>query len=131
RFAGDQLPETSTGAILALADRLDTITGIFGIGQQPTGTKDPIELPRASLVVLRLLVEKQLDLDLRALLTQAASQHPKLTAGEELVDQVLNYMLERFRAWYEEARIPGEVFQAVSAKGVTRPLDIDQRVRAV
>src|SRR5690606_15893250 len=79
RFAGDQLPETTTGAILALADRLDTITGIFGVGQQPTGSKDPFALRRASLGVLRLLVEKQLDLDLRALLTQAASQHSKLT----------------------------------------------------
>ncbi len=131
RFAGDQLPETRTGTILALADRLDTITGIFGIGQQPTGSKGPFALRRASLGVLRLLVEKELDLDLRALLIQAASQHPKLTAGEGLVDTVLSYMLERFRAWYEEAQIPGEVFQAVSAKGVTRPLDIDQRVRAV
>ncbi|MDQ2076812.1 glycine--tRNA ligase subunit beta [Marinimicrobium sp. ABcell2] len=131
RFAGDQLPDTMTGTILALADRLDTITGIFGIGQHPTGSKDPFALRRASLGVLRLLVEKELDLDLRALLTQAAGQHTALTVGDGLVDQVLAYMLERFRAWYEEDRIPGEVFQAVSAKGVSRPLDIDQRVRAV
>lgn len=131
RFSGDVLPETMTGTILALADRLDTIAGIFGIGQPPTGSKDPFALRRASLGVLRLLVEKQLDLDLRTLLTQAAGQHTGLTVGEELVDQVLSYMLERFRAWYEEDGIPVEVFQAVSVKGVTRPLDVDQRVRAV
>ncbi|MCE3253040.1 MAG: glycine--tRNA ligase subunit beta [Cellvibrio sp.] len=136
RFAGDQLPATTTGAIIALADRLDTITGIFGIGQQPTGSKDPFALRRASIAVLRLLiegklVEKNLALDLRDLLTFAKSQHKNLTVGDALVEQVLAYMLERFRAFFEDANIPAEVFQSVTAKQLSQPLDINQRVLAV
>ncbi|RYY02823.1 MAG: glycine--tRNA ligase subunit beta [Gammaproteobacteria bacterium] len=131
RFAGDKLPETTTGAIIALADRLDTISGIFGIGQQPTGSKDPFALRRASIAVLRILVEKNLALDLRELLTFAKNQHNKLTVGDELVEQILGYMLDRFRAFYEDANIPAEVFQAVNAKQLSQPLDINQRVLAV
>ncbi|HSC67236.1 MAG TPA: glycine--tRNA ligase subunit beta, partial [Cellvibrio sp.] len=131
RFAGDQLPATTTGAIIALADRLDTISGIFGIGQQPTGSKDPFALRRASIAVLRILVEKNLALDLRDLLTFAKSQHKNLTVGDELVEQVLAYMLERFRAFFEDANIPAEVFQSVTAKQLSQPLDINQRVLAV
>lgn len=131
RFAGDQLPTTTTGAIIALADRLDTISGIFGIGQQPTGSKDPFALRRASIAVLRLLVEKNLALDLRELLTFAKNQHKNLTVGDELVEQVLAYMLERFRAFFEDANIPAEVFQSVTAKQLSQPLDINQRVLAV
>jgi glycyl-tRNA synthetase beta chain len=131
RFAGDQLPATTTGAIIALADRLDTITGIFGIGQQPTGSKDPFALRRASIAVLRILVEKNLALDLRDLLTFAKNQHKSLTVGDELVEQVLAYMLERFRAFFEDANIPAEVFQSVTAKQLSQPLDINQRVLAV
>lgn len=131
RFAGDKLPETTTGAIIALADRLDTISGIFGIGQQPTGSKDPFALRRASIAVLRILVEKNLTLDLRDLLTFAKNQHKHLTVGDELVDQVLGYMLDRFRAFFEDANIPAEVFQAVNAKQLSQPLDINQRVLAV
>ncbi len=131
RFAGDQLPATTTGAIIALADRLDTISGIFGIGQQPSGSKDPFALRRASIAVLRILVEKNLTLDLRELLTFAKNQHKNLTVGDELVEQVLSYMLDRFRAFYEDANIPAEVFQSVTAKQLSQPLDINQRVLAV
>lgn len=131
RFAGDQLPSTTTGVIIALADRLDNISGIFGIGQQPSGSKDPFALRRASIAVLRLLVEKNLTLDLRELLTFAKSQHKNLTVGDELVEQVLSYMLDRFRAMFEDANIPVEVFQSVAAKQLSQPLDINQRVLAV
>lgn len=131
RFAGDQLPATTTGAIIALADRLDTISGIFGIGQQPSGSKDPFALRRASIAVLRILVEKNLALDLRELLTFAKAQHKNLTVGDELVEQVLSYMLDRFRAMFEELQIPAEVFQSVNAKQLSQPLDINQRVLAV
>ncbi|PUA27764.1 MAG: glycine--tRNA ligase subunit beta [Cellvibrio sp. 79] len=131
RFAGDQLPATTTGTIIALADRLDTISGIFGIGQQPTGSKDPFALRRASIAVLRLLVEKNLTIDLRELLTFAKAQHKNLTVGDELVEQVLGYMLDRFRAMFEDANIPAEVFQSVTAKQLSQPLDINQRVLAV
>ncbi len=131
RFAGDQLPATTTGTLIALADRLDTLVGIFGIGQLPTGSKDPFALRRASLGVLRLLVEKQLDLDLAELLDLAISQHQPLPQAKGLKEQVLTYMLERFRAWYEDDNIPAEVFMAVSAKQLSNPLDINRRVLAV
>ncbi len=131
KFAGDQLPASDIGAIVALADRLDTLAGIFGLGQVPTGSKDPFALRRASLAVLRILVEKQLDLDLRALLKKAVSLYPSLPKGEASVDLALHYMLERFRSWYEERSVPAEVYQAVAAKGISCPLDIDKRVHAV
>lgn len=131
KFSGDALPQTTTGSIVALADRLDTLAGIFGLGQVPTGSKDPFALRRASLAVLRILVEKQLNLDLRQLLAAAVAQYPQLPKGEEGAELALNYMLERFRAWYEERNIPAEIYQAVSVKGLTCPLDIDKRVHAV
>lgn len=131
RFAGDELPGNLSACALALADRLDTLVGIFGIGQPPSGSKDPFALRRASLAVLRILVEKQLALDLKTLLEQARANHGDLPAGESVVQQVLDYMIERFRAWYEEAAIPVQIFQAVSAKNVTVPLDFDERVKAV
>ncbi|MCW8195557.1 glycine--tRNA ligase subunit beta [Proteobacteria bacterium 005FR1] len=131
RFAGDQLPENPSACAVALADRLDTLVGIFGINQPPSGSKDPFALRRASLSVLRILVEKRLPLDLRTLLEEAKANHRDLPAGDSVVQQVLDYMIERFRAWYEEANIPVQIFQAVSAKEVTVPLDFDERVKAV
>jgi glycyl-tRNA synthetase beta chain len=131
RFAGDKLPESATACALGLADRLDTLVGIFGIGQTPTGSKDPFALRRASLAVLRIIVEKELDLDLRECLELAAAQFPEGVIAEGTTEQVLDYMIERFRAWYEEENIPVEVFRAVSARQLSRPLDIQQRVMAV
>lgn len=131
KFAGDQLPDTVTGCIIALADRLDTITGIFGIGQKPTGSKDPFALRRASVGALRLMVEKSYDLDLQELIAFAANNFNNLSAKDTVVVDVLSYMLERFKAWYEEAAIAPEIFQAVSAKGLSTPLDINKRVYAV
>ncbi|MEH6617720.1 MAG: glycine--tRNA ligase subunit beta, partial [Porticoccus sp.] len=120
RFAGDSIPTTPTGATLALADRLDTLVGIFAIGQPPTGSKDPFALRRASLGVLRIIVERGIDLDLQEVLSDATAQHTgldlKSDAIENTVKQVLTYMIERFRAWYEDENIPTEVFQAVAAR---------------
>ncbi len=132
KFAGDKLPETVTGTIVALADRIDTLSGIFGIGQKPTGSKDPFALRRASLGALRLLVEKDLDLDLREILEIAANNHgSNIKDVTETVNNTFAYMVERFRAWYEEEKIPAEVFLAVQAKNISRPLDINKRVHAV
>ena len=131
RFAGDRLPENLTAVAVGLADRLDTLVGIFGIGQPPTGSRDPFALRRASLAVLRILVEKSLDLDLRDCLKLAAAGHAEGTLAAGTPEQVLEYMLERFRAWYEEESIPVEVFRAVSANSPSRPLDIQRRVHAV
>jgi glycyl-tRNA synthetase beta chain len=131
KFAGDRLPETGVACALGLADRLDTLVGIFGIGQPPTGSKDPFALRRASLAVLRIIVEKDLDLDLQECLELTASQFKGGIIADGTTGQVLDYMLERFRAWYEEENIPVEVFKAVSARNISRPLDIQRRVHAV
>jgi glycyl-tRNA synthetase beta chain len=131
KFAGDRLPESATASTLGLADRLDTLVGIFGIGQPPTGSKDPFALRRASLAVLRIMVENRLDLDLRECLDLAVTQYPAGVIAEGTAGQVLDYMIERFRAWYEEENIPAEVFKAVSARNLSRPLDIQRRVQAV
>lgn len=131
KFAGDRLPETAIACALGLADRMDTLVGIFGIGQPPTGSKDPFALRRTSLAVLRIVVEKNLALDLRECLELAVAQFPAGTLVAGTAKQVLDYMIERFRSWYEEEGIPVEVFKAVSGKSLSHPLDIHQRVRAV
>ena len=131
RFAGDELPSTRTGIALAIADRLDTLTGLFGINQPPTGSKDPFALRRAALGVLRIIVEHKLDLDLHQLLSIAAEQHGDLPGSEGLADRVLDFMLERFRAWYEDRDISAETFLSVHALRPTSPLDFDRRVQAV
>jgi glycyl-tRNA synthetase beta chain len=131
RFSGDTLPLSLVATAVALADRLDTLVGIFGIGQAPSGSRDPFALRRASLGVLRIMVEGELELDLRECLVLAAAQYDKGTLQAETVDQVMEYMLERFRAWYEDEDIATEVFKAVSAKKLTVPLDIHRRVHAV
>ena len=131
RFAGDELPATRTGIALAIADRLDTLTGLFGINQPPTGSKDPFALRRAALGVLRIIVEHKLDLDLHQLLSIAAEQHGDLPGSEGLADRVLDFMLERFRAWYEDRDISAETFLSVHALRPTSPLDFDRRVQAV
>ncbi len=105
RFSGDELPQTAPGIAVAIADRLDTLTGLFGINQPPTGSKDPFALRRAALGVLRIIVERNLDLDLRDLLVIASDNHTSLPARDGLESKVLDFMLERFRAWYEDAGI--------------------------
>lgn len=129
--AGDALPQTREGMALALADRMDNLSGLFGIGQPPTGTKDPFALRRAALGVLRIIVERQLPLDLAELVEFAAEQHNELPKRQEVVSQVVDYVLDRFSAWYQDEGIRTEVFQAVRALNLTQPYDIDLRVRAV
>lgn len=128
-FAGDALPTKLTGCVLGLADRLDTLIGIFGIGQPPTGSKDPFGLRRAAIGVLRILIERGLELDLRLTLDRARAGYGSLK--QEPVDAVRAYILERLRAVYEDQNIPAEVFLAVIARDPATVLDFDRRVRAV
>ena len=131
RFAADEIPATRTGQALAIADRLDTLTGIFGIGQRPSGTKDPFALRRAAIGTLNIMIKGELNLDLRQLLELAVAQHKELPKAEGLVQEVLDYMLERFRAWSHDEGIGAEVYLAVRARPVTTPLDFARRLRAV
>ena len=130
RFAGDAIPGTPAGRALALAERLDTLAGIFGIGAGPTGDRDPFALRRSALGVLRILVEAEIDADLEALVRHAVEGYgERLDAGHEaLAGEVFEFMMERLRGWSDA---PADVFAAVHARRPTRPLDFVRRMDAV
>jgi glycyl-tRNA synthetase beta chain len=134
RYAGDRLPESSIGQCLAIADRLDTLIGIFAAGLKPTGEKDPYGLRRAAIGVLKIMIEKKLDLDLRELLQEAATGFAPELKAVNVVGEVFDYVLGRLRSEYEDNA--GEPFtpqqiEAVLSLKPTRPLDFDRRIRAV
>jgi len=132
RFAGDVLPQTQAGFCIALADRLDTLAGIFGINQPPTGNKDPFSLRRAAIGILRLLIEKQVSLPLTALVgTALQSYGNKLTAPLQTLTDAVEFLHGRYRAMYEDQGMPVDVILAVQALSPDSPLDFDQRIRAV
>ncbi|OOF71507.1 glycine--tRNA ligase subunit beta [Rodentibacter caecimuris] len=131
RFAGDELPKSLVACAVALADKLDTLTGIFGIGQHPKGDKDPFALRRAALGVLRIIVEKKLPLDLTDLVEKSTALFGDKLTNANVVAEVVDFMLGRFRAWYLDDGIRVDVIQAVLTRRPTRPADFDARVRAV
>ncbi|CUU53241.1 glycine--tRNA ligase subunit beta [Actinobacillus pleuropneumoniae] len=131
RFAGDELPKSLVACSVALADKFDTLTGIFGIGQAPKGSADPFALRRAALGSLRIIVEKNLPLDLEDLVRKSAALFGDKLTNANVVDDVVDFMLGRFRAWYQDEGIAVDVIQAVLARRPTRPADFDARVRAV
>ena len=132
RGAGAELPSMLTGAAVALADKLDTLVGIFGIGMLPTGSKDPYALRRAALGVLRILIEKRLELDLNSAIAVAIEQYAQqISLAADLQAQVQEFVFDRLRARYEDEGIDVAVYQAVRAIGPASPLDFDQRVQAV
>lgn len=131
RFAGDELPASKVGYALALADRLDTLVGVFGINQPPTGDKDPFGLRRSAIGIVRILIEKKLTLDLAELINYAVKCYQKPLENTDTVQQVFNFIYERMRFWYQEQDITTDVFSAVSALNINRPYDFHQRVQAV
>ena len=131
RFAGDELPKSLVASAVALADKFDTLTGIFGIGQAPKGSADPFALRRAALGALRIIVEKNLPLDLEDLVKKSVALFGDKLTNKNVVADVVDFMLGRFRAWYQDEGIAVDVIQAVLARRPTRPADFDARVRAV
>jgi glycyl-tRNA synthetase beta chain len=136
RGAGGALPGTGAGTAVALADKLDTLAGIFAIGQKPSGTKDPFGLRRAAIGALRILVERKLDIDLRALVARAVQLQPVTNATVDA--ELWDYVLERLRAYLLDAasvaHVPGittEMFDAVRAGGPVSPLDFRARLEAL
>jgi glycyl-tRNA synthetase beta chain len=129
RGAGDSLPATGAGVAVALADKLDTLAGIFAIGQKPSGTKDPFGLRRAAIGVLRILVEKKIDLDLRALVSRACALQP--VQGATAANDVWDYIVERLRAYFVDAGASTEMFDAVRASEPVSPLDFGARLNAL
>ncbi len=131
RYAGDSLPSTPVSDALAIADKMDTLAGIFGIGQHPKGDKDPFALRRAALGVLRIIVEKGYNLDLETLTQEAVRLYGDKLTNANVVTDVVDFMLGRFRAWYQEQGFAIDTIQAVLARRPTRPADFDARMKAV
>ncbi|WP_379543154.1 glycine--tRNA ligase subunit beta [Psychrobacter sp. R86515] len=136
KFSGDVLPQTPIGICLALADRLDTLVGIFAIDQAPTGSKDPFSLRRSAIGILRILIEKQLPINLVAFVEQAIKNYTteegsKITKMGDTFTQVMAFLNSRYRAMYTEQGVSVDTIQAVQAINPHMPLDFDQRIRAV
>lgn len=131
RQAGAPVPETMTGAVLAIADKLDTMVAMFAIGQPPTGSKDPFALRRSAIGILRILVEKELDLDMQQCIEASFETFSGLDLPEKPQNQVFDFLLERFRAWYSDEGIKATVFQSVLAVKPVSPLDFHHRIQAV
>jgi glycyl-tRNA synthetase beta chain len=155
RGAGDELPETHPGLAVAIADKLDTLTAIFAIGEKPTGTKDPLGLRRAAIGVLRILIETGIDLDLRHFVARAlelaradiervaaaAGKPVPAIVAEKVAADIYDYIMERLRAYYLEgggvqnvtgaAAMTTEMFDAVLASTPMSPLDFDARLKAL
>ena len=131
KFAGDVLPATRSGLAVAIADKLDTLVGIFGINQPPTGSKDPFGLRRAAIGLLRIIIEKELVLDINVLSQQAVNAYGSKLSNVNTVSEVFEFLLGRYRAMYEEQNIGVDVIQAVQTLKPTQPLDFDRRIKAV
>lgn len=134
RFAGDQLPQNDIGAVLALADRFDTLVGIFAIGQAPTGDKDPFALRRAALGVVRILIERDLELDLRECLGVAVASYEQQRKGlvdETVAAAVYDFVLARLQPYYGAQGFAHDEIDAVTCLQPTRLNDLDKRLRAL
>jgi len=129
RFAGDHVPPSTLGQIVSLADKLDTLVGIFSIGQIPTGDKDPFALRRATLGVLRIMIEQTLPLDLRSLIADAGKNYGGVNTDTQ--QAIFDFMMDRLKAYYHDQGIRPQVFDAVLAVTPTSPLDFDARIKAV
>ena len=131
RFAGDKLPTTRSGQAVSLAEKIDTLTGLFGIGQPPSGVKDPFALRRAALGVLRIIIENGLDLDLADLLQRSQKTFDGKLSEQDVTSQVMQYFYDRLRGYVLEQGFKADEFEAVLAVKPTRPLDFVQRLKAV
>jgi glycyl-tRNA synthetase beta chain len=131
RFSGDKLPQTKTGQAVSLAEKLDTLVGLFGIGQPPTGMKDPFALRRAALGALRVVIENKLDVDLMQLLGQAQQGFDVTLTEQDVTTQVMRYLFERLRGYACDQGFKTDVFESVLAVQPSRPLDFMARLHAV
>ncbi len=131
RFAGDNLPQNPVSCAVALADKFDTLAGIFGIGMLPKGDKDPFALRRAAIGALRIIVENELDLDIADLTAKAVSLFGDKLTNDSVEHDVVEFIFGRFRTWYQDLGYPVEIILAVLAQRPTEPVDFDKRVKAV
>ena len=130
RFSGDDLPSTEEGIVVSLADKIDTLTGIYGIGQGPTGSKDPYALRRTALGMLRILLEGKIELDLKSLIDFSLNLHLEEVDRGSAVD-IYTFMMDRLKAYYKDANIDSNIYEAVLAVSPNSPLDFHHRVDAL
>jgi len=131
RFAGDSLPEANLGCAVAIADKIDTLVGIFGINQPPKGDKDPFALRRAAIGLIRIIIEKQLELDIADLVEESVSLYADKLSNDNVLSDVIDFVIGRFKAHYQEQGIAVDVIQSVLVKKPTAPLDFEKRIKAV
>ena len=131
RYAGDKLPGSEAGTLLALAEKLDTLVGIFGIGKLPKGDKDPFALRRSAIGLLRILVENKLNIDLQNMVNNVVSIYGDKLSNTETSAQVYNFLLDRFKPLYQDEGISGDVVSAAMTQTCTTAVDVDARIRAV
>ena len=131
RFSGDSIPASLAGSVLAIADKLDSMLGMFAIGQPPTGSRDPFALRRSAIGILRILLENKLDLNILDTIEQAASGFDHVDIEQQVCLHVFEFLLDRFRSWYTDQGISIDVFQSVMALKPQRPLDFHKRILAV
>ncbi|MRX27885.1 glycine--tRNA ligase subunit beta [Kangiella sp. HZ709] len=131
KFSGDKLAKNPVGQALAIADRIDTLVGIFGIGQIPKGSKDPFALRRSAIGLIRTLVENNLELDLKKLINRAGSNLSGKLSNEDVESDVFEFILERFKAWYLESGVDASTINSVLTLKPSSPVDFDARIKAV
>jgi glycyl-tRNA synthetase beta chain len=131
RFAGDKLPTSTAGYILSLAEKLDTLVGIFGIGKLPKGDKDPFALRRSAIGILRILVENKLAIDLQSMIESVVSIYGSKLSNAETATQVHTFLLDRFKPFYQDQNIAGDVVSAVMTQKPSTAIDFDARIKAV
>lgn len=131
KFSGDELAQNPVGQCLAIADRVDSLVGIFGIGQAPSGAKDPFALRRAAIGLIRTIVENQLELDLTDLIAQSKASFADKLTNSNVETELLDFILERFRAWYLDQGVSSNTISAVMVLRPTQPLDFNARIKAV
>ena len=131
RFAGDKLPTSLVACAVSLADKLDTLVGIFGIGQAPKGDKDPFALRRAAIGLLRIITDKNLDLDIVDLVEIAKTEYADKLTNDNVVNDVVDFLFARFRATYQANGYSVELIQSVLERRPTKPVDFEKRIKAV
>ncbi len=134
RFAGDELPESLPGQMLAVADKLDTLAGVFSIGKKPSGNRDPFGLRRAALGVVRILIERGIDVDLKAMIAKAVAEQPdNKTPADELHTDLYGFITDRLRRYFldRDTGLSVETFEAVMLRQPVSLVDFDRRLAAV
>ncbi len=131
RFAGDKLPASKLGQCLAVSEKIDSLVGIFSIGKAPTGDKDPFALRRSAIGLLRIIIECELDIDLKELISLAASNYPNEINAKKQIDDVFHFLMQRLRRYYLDEGVDSDTFESVLAINTNKPLDFHHRLTAV